>query len=111
MGDYIEKMSVLSAIMQVEIEHPYYKNPKRPETYTDYNQGWADACNRIQSVVEFAIPSASVDSVIHVKWKYYHEQGIAVCTHCSFERKLGSDFGKAIACPNCGARMDLEDNK
>lgn len=41
-------------------------------------------------------------------WKYYHKQNKAVCTNCSFERDLDANFGKAIACPNCGARMDLE---
>lgn len=41
-------------------------------------------------------------------WKYYHKQNKAVCTNCSFERDLDANFGKAIACPNCGARMDFE---
>ena len=41
-------------------------------------------------------------------WKYYHKRNKAVCTNCSFERDLDANFGKAIACPNCGARMDLE---
>lgn len=40
------------------------------------------------------------------KWKYYHKQNRAVCTACSFERNLDDDFGRAISCPNCGARMD-----
>ena len=40
------------------------------------------------------------------KWKYYKKQGIAVCTNCSFERKLDDDFGRAVSCPNCGAKMD-----
>lgn len=38
-------------------------------------------------------------------WKYYHKQNKAVCKSCSFERDLDADFGKAIACPNCGAYM------
>ncbi len=48
----------------------------------------------------------AVAPVISAKWKYYHKQNIAVCTHCSFERDLDADFGRAVACPNCGARMD-----
>lgn len=43
------------------------------------------------------------------EWKYYRKQGIAVCTSCSFERKLGDNFGRAVACPNCGAKMDWND--
>lgn len=46
----------------------------------------------------------------HGLWKYYHKQGIAVCTCCSFERKLDDDFGRAISCPNCGAKIDCEEN-
>ena len=39
------------------------------------------------------------------RWKYYRKQNKAVCTICSFERDLDANFGKAIACPNCGAYM------
>ncbi len=53
------------------------------------------------------IPAANVELVRHGRWKYYNKQGIAVCTACSFERKLDDDFGAAICCPNCGAKMDL----
>lgn len=42
-------------------------------------------------------------------WKYYHKQNKAVCTSCNFERDLDTNFGRAIACPNCGAKMDLKD--
>lgn len=40
------------------------------------------------------------------QWKYYHKQNKAVCTNCSFERDLDENFGRAISCPNCGAKMD-----
>ena len=39
------------------------------------------------------------------KWKYGTRS--AVCSECGFERHLDDDFGRAIACPNCNARMDL----
>ena len=38
-------------------------------------------------------------------WMYYHKQNKAVCASCGFERDLDANFGKAIACPNCGAYM------
>lgn len=44
--------------------------------------------------------------IVHAHWRFYHKQNIAVCTHCSFERNLDHNFGKAVACPNCGAIMD-----
>lgn len=40
------------------------------------------------------------------QWKYYHKQNKAVCTNCSFERNLDENFGRAISCPNCGAKME-----
>ena len=46
----------------------------------------------------------------HGRWKYYHKQNIAVCTNCSFERDLDVNFGRAVSCPNCGAKMDGDGN-
>ena len=51
-------------------------------------------------------PTIDAVPVVHGRWKYYHKQNIAVCTNCSFERNLDADFGKAVSCPNCGAKMD-----
>lgn len=56
-----------------------------------------------------ALPAADVEPVRHGRWKYYHKQNKAVCTNCSFERDLDANFGRAISCPNCGAKMDLEE--
>lgn len=66
---------------------------------------WSHAYAEFLDNVERA-PAADVAPVIFARWKYYHKQNIAVCTHCSFERDLDVDFGRAVACPNCGARMD-----
>ena len=56
-----------------------------------------------------AVADYLLDSGVTVQecgnWKYYHKQNKAVCTSCSFERDLDANFGKAIACPNCGAKM------
>ena len=52
------------------------------------------------------LPRVDAVEVVHGRWKYYHKQNIAVCTNCSFERNLDADFGKAVSCPNCGAKMD-----
>lgn len=52
-----------------------------------------------------AIPAADVAPVVHSEWKYFRKQGKAVCMNCSFERGVDDNFGKAVACPNCGAHM------
>lgn len=51
-------------------------------------------------------PTLDYEPVRHGEWKYYHKKNKAVCTACSFERNLDDDFGRAISCPNCGARME-----
>lgn len=68
-----------------------------------------DAYFQIKSIL-FSLKAADVAEVRHGEWKYYHKQNKAVCTNCSFERDLDTDFGRAVACPNCGARMDKEAN-
>ena len=50
-------------------------------------------------------PTLDYEPVRHSEWKYYHKQNKAVCMACSFERDLDADFGRAICCPNCGAKM------
>lgn len=57
------------------------------------NNGWLDP-----------VPTADKMEVVHGRWEY----GVraAVCSECGFERHLDHNFGRAIACPNCGARMD-----
>lgn len=67
-------------------------------------------CHRASCPI-WKVPVADVAPVIFARWKYYHKQNIAVCTHCSFERDLDVDFGRAVACPNCGARMDGGDKR
>lgn len=52
------------------------------------------------------IPAADVAPMVHGRWKYYHKQNKAVCMRCSFERDLDENFGAAISCPNCGAKME-----
>ena len=56
------------------------------------------------------VPAADVAPVVHGRWKYYHKQNKAVCTSCSFERNLDENFGAAISCPNCWAKMDGGDS-
>ena len=76
-------------------------------TMTEYDEGGWDAPVRVVRVADIeAIPAADVAPVVHGRWKYYHKQNKAVCTNCSFERDLDANFGKAISCPNCWAKMD-----
>lgn len=85
----------------------YLLENDRYEFQTDYRRalGLHTGLNRVVHNL-VGMPPDDVEPVRHGRWKYYRKQGIAVCTNCSFERKLDADFGRAIACPNCGASME-----
>ena len=54
------------------------------------------------------IPTVDAVEVVHGHWKYGTRA--AVCSECGFERQLDDNFGAAIACPNCSAKMDGDGN-
>lgn len=49
MSEYLERETVVNIADHAILEHPYDKDPQRPETYSDYNQGWSDACEHIRA--------------------------------------------------------------
>ena len=69
----------------------------------------AKAISKVRQIV-YAMRTVDAVEVVHGRWKYYHKQNKAVCTNCSFERDLDVNFGKAVSCPNCGAKMDGDGN-
>lgn len=71
-----------------------------------------------------AIPAADVEPVRHGRWEcvydYYTGGTDITCSHCKNTRTVNGCFvstnGKSCYfeddyCPNCGAKMDLEDEK
>ena len=82
---------------------------ERPLDFLDVGGDFGYFDETIDSVVNEQ-PTVDAVEVVHGRWKYYHKQNIAVCTNCSFERDLDANFGKAISCPNCGAKMDGDGN-
>lgn len=101
-------------------EHPYDKDSTRPETYSDYNQGWNDACDYIRGKLEEEKP-ADVEPVRHGRWEMVYPDGtfckgealrtmyaLLVCSECGKKFEL-MRMGKPRYCI-CGAKMDLEDD-
>lgn len=43
--------TIRNTVETASYEHPYKEIGKR-ETYCEYNEGWSDACDRINSVLE-----------------------------------------------------------
>ena len=58
-GDCISRQTALGAIDDIHNEH-LYKQPGDRDTYSPYNEGWSDACYRIDAVVS-AMPPAQPD--------------------------------------------------
>ena len=72
-----------------------------------------EQCNYAISCIENA-PVAEVAPIVHGQWrKLYADTKSAaeakqigfLCSKCMFKRDIDADFGRAIACPNCGADM------
>ena len=94
MAEYIEREAV-EEFIQDGLNNP------------DKDKAFGHDAIEILAGIHFML-AADVAPVRHGRWKYYHKQNKAVCTCCSFERDLDADFGMAVACPNCGALMDVE---
>ena len=81
----------------------------RGEAIEAVKHAWAKGIEPSQYIE--VIPAADVAPVVHGRWRSFHKQNIAVCTECSFERDLDTNFGRAVNCPNCGAKMDGVDDE
>lgn len=99
MAEYIERDALIKAVDKAVLNISGKGTIDALDVYSELRRCICEA------------PSADVAPVRHGRWKYFRKQGIAVCTNCSFERKLDDDFGRAISCPNCGAKMDGEETE
>ena len=109
--EYIEREAAVVMADYAEDEHPYDKDPKRPETFSAYHEGWSDACDYIRSRLE-SLPAADVAPVRHGKWKVpvftEMDEWFDSRVKCSVCGGIEAAFARWKFCPNCGCRMDLE---
>lgn len=110
MSEYIDRETAANIADHAILEHPYDKDSQRPEEYSDYNQGWSDACNHIRARLEY-VPAADVALVKHGNWIYGEDVDIQ-CSVCGADAMTEGDYRQIRSdyCPNCGARMDGEEN-
>lgn len=80
MDEYINRTAAVCIADYAADEHPYSKERGKPETYSDYNQGWNDACDYIRGKLENA-PAADVEYVIR-------------CKDCKYSRELNHEDPK-----------------
>ncbi len=110
MTEYISRNTAICIADYAADEHPYDKDPAKPETFSEYNQGWNDACDYIRERLENT-EKADVAPVRRGRWIEgaenftcgNHNAECSVC-HCNISwNGCDEDFNY---CPNCGARMD-----
>ena len=91
MAEYIEREALMVALCKEIVGDG------------DYYNGKDDMQDQIRDMVS-RFPAADVASVKHGRW-IHDERMLAVCLECGMTAvEDGTDY-----CPNCGAKMDLED--
>lgn len=123
--EYIEREAAIAVADYAVDEHPYDKDPEKPETFSPYNNGWHDACDYIRDKLE-DLPDADVvevEKVSEMLWymvgddcpciyngigEWLPEECECSETECPSENHAcWKKFIKHFYChPNCGAVMD-----
>lgn len=106
MDDYITKSTAVCIADYATDEHPYDKKPENPETFSEYNQGWNDACDYIRERLENA-EKVDVAPALHGKW-LWDIRDIYMCSNCGEKSHVKEVMEQPdwAWCPVCGAKMD-----
>lgn len=97
----------------IDADALFHKLSRIAVTDDVFGMGVADGIAKAMA----AILEAPTIMGIHAKWHKLAETKLTKtveCTHCNFSVRYNKErevqFDKAPYCPNCGARMDGEDN-
>lgn len=110
MDEYISREAMLSKCQQIWND---------ADETTEIGVAIINIVDDLANFVE-NIPSADVQSVKHGQWIIDYVEGTKIyhahCSECNKEpdRNIGGDYyidKLSDFCPNCGARMDLKENK
>jgi hypothetical protein len=98
MSDYISREAAIDRLN---------KNLSACNPGTFSEMCYADAIETVKH-----LPSADVEPVRHGRWEYnaqtIHTQSLMRCSFCGWWTLDPSVDGAYHYCPNCGAKMDLE---
>ena len=103
MDEYIEREAISEKIRKY-----YYKNPPN----SSYGEGFDRGLDRAQRAILDA-PAADVAPVRHGRWLGWGKSGTptyenyGTCSVCGEDAEIYTEHRNY--CPNCGAKMDLED--
>lgn len=82
----------------------------------EFTEGYNFAVNEYREKIK-AMPAAGVQPIKYGRWEYYKNNGIFdthKCTLCGEKYEMYMDIEPTTIykyCPNCGARMDGEQNE
>lgn len=115
MSEHISREAAVAIADYAADIYPYDKDPKKPETYSDYNQGWNDACDYIRGKLDDE-KSADVELVRNGQWLRTDDDWSSLvtiqCSACGGEWCFEVDEDVQLLgynyCPGCGCKMDLE---
>lgn len=104
MADYISRKAAVNAFENADADVL--------EDYGDGTSDWGFGMQNVREVIS-SVPAADVEPVRHGRWERCFEdwrQQIEgdKCSLCGFEY-YGTGISCFHYCPNCGAKMDLED--
>lgn len=89
MAEYIERGTAIAKLTALEVIEP-------SATMTDAKRLLAD------------MPAADVVSVVHGRWIATHDE-FCSCSLCKYPVYVA--WGQTNYCPNCGTKMNLEEEK
>lgn len=123
-------MKELEKILEdIEHEHPYHI-PGRPETYSEYNDGWTDAIDRVRAELSkkleelkpYEDTGLTPEQIVSLKKRdtakapsYQDENfgyfvGYFECPNCGMAIYTSDDLESHHFCLNCGQRIKWKEN-
>ncbi len=99
MAEYIDK-EIAMMVHEPPKSQRYYQTDNLDDAY---GQGWDDALNAIGK-----LPKANVKEIVYGKWiptKYPFMNECEDCSSCGYRTVWGHRYNY---CPNCGAKMDKQ---
>lgn len=118
MAEYISRGDAVIVADYAVDQHPYDKTPGKPETFSEYNQGWHDACDYVRERIE-NLPAAGVEPIKRSFWESYGTCAYIECDKtgeprfatrkvyvCHDSKCRNKIVVRTKYCSNCGAKMD-----
>lgn len=106
MRDCVERAAAVKLAAQAKKIYPYSKEPGKPETYSEYNEGWSDCAEYMEGSLKGA-PAAVAVIVEPMEWVPTFigiNTMTARCSHCE-SRVTFPIVAPFQACPYCFGRV------